>query len=218
MPKLPDNSRNPERTRRRLLAAAIRLFAAHGFDGVSVDQIVAAARVNKRMVYHYFGSKEEIYRAALQDVYHRLDPVESRAVEMNATPKEKLARLLEGAFAFLDENPEYVRLLLWENLASGRHIVREEDRLSKTLLHRFEQVVADGIRQGDFRRDVDARHLMIHFIGLSFIYHSNRYSLSQGMDMDLGSPKVKRRGMQHALKLVFEGIAAPTRRGRHKSR
>src|SRR3954462_4529363 len=82
--------RNPDRTRRRLLQAAIRLFAVHGFHAVSVDQIVAQARVNKRMVYHYFGSKDALFEAALAEVYKRIETVEFHAVERGRTPREKL--------------------------------------------------------------------------------------------------------------------------------
>ena len=73
--------RNPDRTRRRILQAAIRLFAKHGFHAVSVDQIVGQARVNKRMVYHYFGSKDALFEAALSEVYKRIEEIEFHAVE-----------------------------------------------------------------------------------------------------------------------------------------
>src|SRR5271170_2740779 len=96
--------RNPDRTRRRLLQAAVRLFSERGYHGASVDQIVAAARVNKRMVYHYFGSKEAIYRAALLEVYNRIERLEFHAVEGVGQPREKLKRLLDSYFKFLHKN------------------------------------------------------------------------------------------------------------------
>ena len=64
---------------------------------------------------------------------------------------------------------------------------------------------------GEFRPDLDVTHLMIHFIGLCFIYHSNRFSLSQSLELDLGDPRVKKRGLQQVLRLVFDGIATPVR-------
>jgi AcrR family transcriptional regulator len=80
--------RDAARTKTALLKAAIRLFATHGYHGVSVDAIVAAARVNKRMVYHYYGSKNDIYVAALVDVFNRLESVEFHAIDMDARPDE----------------------------------------------------------------------------------------------------------------------------------
>lgn len=207
MPTKPVVTRNPDRTRRRLLQAAIRLFSTHGYHAVAVDQIVAAANVNKRMVYHYFGSKEAIYHAALLDVYGRIEKIEFIAVEKGFTPKEKLSRLLESYFVFLDDNPEFVRLLLWENLEKGRHIAKNNHLLSKNpFLIRFKEIVEEGIKTREFRRDLDVRHLLIHFIGLCFIYHSNRFSLSQSLELDLGDPTVKARGREQAIELVFAGI------------
>lgn len=201
-------SRNANRTRHRLLQAAIRLFAAHGYNGASVDEVVALARVNKRMVYHYFGSKEELFKAALQQVYRRLETVEFDAVERGSGPREQLARLLESYFSFLDANPEFTRLLQWENLEYGQHINRHNETVltKNPFLERFRQIVETGIKTGEFRPDLDIHHLLIHLIGICFIYHSNRFSLSQGLAIDLGQPKVKRQGLTHALQFVLNGI------------
>jgi AcrR family transcriptional regulator len=210
----PKVMRNASRTRSRLLQAAIRLFSARGYHGVSVDAVVAAARVNKRMVYHYFGSKEELFKAALQEVYGRIERVEFHAVDCSSGPREQLTRLIESYFQFLDENPEFTRLLQWENLEKGQHITRQEQAvLSKNpFLERFRQIVDEGIRTGEFRPDLDVPHLLIHLIGICSIYHSNRFSLSQGLNMNLGDARVKARGLAHALQFVFRGICAPEAR------
>ena len=200
-------SRNPDRTRRRLLQAAIKLFAARGYHGVAVDQIVAAARVNKRMVYHYFGSKDAIFEAALHEVYGRIDLIEVRALESGRTPRAKLSRLLESYSDFLDANEEFTQLLQWANLEKGRHLPKQDNQLSKNpFLERFREIVDEGMQQGVFRPDLNVPHLLIHLIGLCFIYHSNRFSLSQGLSMNLDDPKVRARGIDQALRLVFDGI------------
>ncbi len=209
MASTPPVQRNPDRTRRRILQAAIRLFAKHGFHAVSVDEIVGLAKVNKRMVYHYFGSKDALFEAALSEVYQRIESIEFHAVERGRSPREKLSRLLESYFEFLDHEPEFTRLLQWENLEKGRHLTKENHLLTKNpFLARFRTIVEDGVAAGEFRRDLDVTHLMIHFIGLCFIYHSNRFSLSQSLELDLGDPKVKERGLNQVLRLVFDGIAA----------
>lgn len=210
MPPSQPAQRNPDRTRRRILQAAIRLFAAHGFHAVSVDQIVGKARVNKRMVYHYFGSKDALFEAALSEVYQRIESIEFHAVERGRSPREKLSRLLESYFEFLDDEPEFTRLLQWENLEKGRHLTKENHLLSKNpFLERFRAIVQDGVASGEFRRDLDVTHLMIHFIGLCFIYHSNRFSLSQSLGVDLGDQKTKEQGLNQVLSMVFDGIASP---------
>lgn len=200
-------TRNPDRTRRRLLQAAIRLFSQHGYHAVAVDQIVATAKANKRMVYHYFGSKDDIYQAAFHEVYKRIESVEFHAVETGGTPRDRLTRLIEAYFEFLDDNPEFVRLLLWENLEKGRHIASRQHPLDKNpFLVRFRQIVEEGMSAGQFRADLDVTHLLIHFIGLCFIYHSNRFSLSQSLHVELGDAAVKTEGLRQVLTLVFAGI------------
>ena len=186
-------SRNPDRTRRRLLRAAIKLLAQPGFHAVSVDAIVDLAKVNKRMVYHYFGSKDALFEAALVEVDGRIESIEFHAVELGRDPAEKLARLWESYFAFLDDEPEFTRLLQWENLEKGRHLTKANHLLTKNpFFERFQAIVQEGIAAGDFRADLNVAHLLIHFIGLCFIEHSNRFSLSQSLNLDLGDVDVKR--------------------------
>jgi AcrR family transcriptional regulator len=218
--KTPTPTRNADRTRGRLLRAAIRLFSSRGFHGVSVDQIVAAAKINKRMVYHYFGSKEAIYQAALADVFSRIAEVELLALDDAGTPHEQITGLLRGYFQFLDDNPEFTQLLLWENLDKGRHIAKQDDLISKNpFLQRFQKIVEQGISSGLFRADINIPHLLIHFIGLCFIYHSNRFSLTQSVGIDLGDNTVRRDGLDQVITLVFKGIEAkpaPTQRASNR--
>ncbi len=207
MPRPRPVTRNPERTRRRILAAAVSLFARRGLHAVAVDAIVAQARVNKRMVYHYFGSKEALFKAALVDVYSRIERVELDAFEGGTGPADKLERLLEGYFAFLEAEPAFTRMLQWENLEKGRHLADDGHVLTKNpFFVRFRKIVEEGIAGGEFRQDLDVTHLLIHFIGLSSIYASNRFTLSRGLGLDLADPHVKAAGLRHVLKLVFDGI------------
>lgn len=201
--------RNSDRTRRRLLDTSIRLFSARGYHGVSVDQIVAGAHVNKRMVYHYFGSKKAIYRAALLEVYNRIEGLDIHADEDVGQPKERLKRLLDSYFTFLHKNPEFTQLVQWGNVEGGQHIAKKQYVLSiHPLLERFKRIVEEGVRLGEFRRDLDLDHLLVQFIGSCFIYHSNRFSLSQGLDMDLANPSERARGLSLIHTLFFDGISA----------
>ena len=201
-------SRNPDRTRRRLLRAAIKLFAQQGFHAVSVDAIVDLAKVNKRMVYHYFGSKDALFEAAVLEVDGRIESIEFHAVGLGRDPAEKLARLWESYFAFLDDEPEFTRLLQWENLETGRHLTKANHLLTKNpFFERFQAIVQEGIAAGDFRADLNVAHLLIHFIGLCFIEHSNRFSLSQSLNLDLGDVDVKQQGLRQVPALVSAGIA-----------
>ncbi len=175
---------------------------------MSVDAIVDLAKVNKRMVYHYFGSKDALFEAALVEVDGRIESIEFHAVELGRDPAEKLARLWESYFAFLDDEPEFTRLLQWENLEKGRHLTKANHLLTKNpFFERFQAIVQEGIAAGDFRADLNVAHLLIHFIGLCFIDHSNRFSLSQSLNLDLGDVDVKQQGLRQVPALVSAGIA-----------
>ena len=207
--KAVKRKKNPQETRRRLLKTAIRLFSKKGFHGVSVDEIVAASKVNKRMVYHYFGSKEDLYREALLEVYGKLEIQEIKVMEAADDPEEVLRQVIANYFHFHSNNPEFVRLLLWENLNNGKAIAKAKRLLSKhPALTGLQKVVERGIEQGVFRPDIDVRQLLLNIIGLSFIYHSNRYTLSQALSMNLASREVQQEGSEAAIRLVLEGIQA----------
>lgn len=192
----------------------MNLFSEKGYDGVAVDEIVDGARVNKRMVYHYFGSKEAIYREVLREVYGRLTRVEIAVVDPKAPIEKTLETLVRSYFAFISSNPEFVKLILWENLGQGRHLTTVGDALTKApILKLLRQVVSRGIREGRIAKNFDSKHLLINLLGLCFIYFSNRYTLSHAVGIDLHSPRVQERGIAQIVRLVLHGIVtSPTRR------
>lgn len=199
--------KNPRETQSRLLKTAVRLFARHGYHGVSVDAIVSACKVNKRMVYHYFGSKENLYRECLLTVYQRLETQELAVMDNPEDPEKVLTEVIRAYFSFHARNPEFVRLLLWENLNNGKAIAKVKRLLSKhPALSGLRRVLELGVEQKKFRGDIRAEELLIQIIGLSFIYHSNRHTLSQALSLDLASPAVQNRGRDAAIQLVLDGI------------
>jgi len=203
----PARPRDPQRTKATLLRVATRLFAKQSYDGTSVDEIVNAAGVNKRMVYHYFGDKAGLYAEVLQSVFDQLARVEIKAFDEKTEPAEAIRRILVHYFAFLDKKPELVALLFWENLRHGRFAETHAELLSKNpVIERLRKVVQRGIDTGVFHGDIDVRYLLISLISLGYIYHSNRYTLSYAVGLDLGSPEVIRQGLAHSIDLVLNGL------------
>ncbi len=210
----PSRNASPEiafaGVRERLLREAVRLFARSGFDGVAVDEIVNAAGVNKRMLYHYFGSKEGIYAEVLQRVYGDLAALESALLPVaspGATPTERLRRMVYVYFSFLQENPAFVKLLLWENLSEGRRLERIKGAVSKTpMLRLIRQLLREGAASGEFRDRLNPKYVLISLIGLCLIYFSNRHTLSHTVGLDLGSPAVMKRAANHTAELLVKGL------------
>ncbi|HEY6599567.1 MAG TPA: TetR/AcrR family transcriptional regulator [Pseudomonadales bacterium] len=101
-------TRDPQRTQRQILDAAAAEFCEAGPAGARIDSIAAAAGVNKRMLYHYFGSKDGLFAAVLLD---RLESV------LDAMPGADLAERLRALQRHAVAHPENLRLLMWEALA-----------------------------------------------------------------------------------------------------
>jgi TetR/AcrR family transcriptional regulator len=146
-------TRNPERTRERILAAALKEFATQGFAGARVDVIARRAAINKRMLYHYFGNKEKLFRAVLRQ---KIAERRSWAANLPSDPAERLPFWFKAACADAD----WIRLLEWEALqGDGQKVIDETERRAQATgwLKRLRQRQARGELSSDF----DARHLAL---------------------------------------------------------
>ena len=145
--------RNPERTRERILSAALKEFAANGFAGARVDAIARRAAANKRMLYHYFGNKEHLFREVL-----RLKMIERQAwaETLSGDPAESLPFWFDAAC----RDPDWVRLLEWEALhEADRRMIdwRERGAAIARGLERIRQRQA----RGQIAAELDPRHVML---------------------------------------------------------
>jgi AcrR family transcriptional regulator len=191
-------------TRDAILRAATKVFAKYGYDGGSVEKISKAAKSYDRMIYYYFGSKEGLFIAVLEDTYRRMDEAEA-AIDLDfAKPVEALTAFIRFVLNYYRRNPEFVTLLNTENLHKGKHIAksmraREYSSLALSILAK---VVAAGAAQGLFRNDVSARDLYLLIAGTGYFYMSNRYTLSAFMGESLDSPEA----IAHWEEFVIESV------------
>lgn len=201
----------PPGVRDRLLGEALDLFADRGYDGVAVDEIVHAAGVNKRMVYHYFGSKEGIYSAVLEQAYEGLRASEEKFFaprKSRGHPRKAVHDLVGLYFEFLRTHPEFVRLLLWENLQQGTHLGKTGPAVSKSpMLAHLQTLLDQGVADGSFRRGLDARQVLVSLIGLCLIYFSNRHTLARTVGLDVSAPKVMQSAIESTAALLLDGIS-----------
>lgn len=201
--------RDPEASRRRLETAGERLFAERGYDGVTVAMISREARLNRRMLYHYFGNKEGLYRAVIGRAYERLAEMESDLAGTAAPVEELVEGIIRAYYGFLDAHPEIVRLLTWENLRQGRTARTLDIASAKTpILEALREAMSQGKREGRFRGSVDERQLLVSCMALSFFYFSNRYTLSQSVGVDFAGEGATEKRIRHVVRLVLDGIRA----------
>ena len=151
--------RDPARTRARILSAALKEFAAQGFTGARVDAIARRAAINKRMLYHYFGNKERLFREVLRV---KMTERQAWAETLSGDPAESLAFWFEAAC----RDPDWVRLLEWEALQVGdKRLIDEENRRTATAggLERIRQRQA----RGQISSGLDPRHVMLTMSSLT---------------------------------------------------
>jgi TetR/AcrR family transcriptional regulator len=146
-------SRNPERSRERILSAALKEFAANGFAGARVDVIAQHAAINKRMLYHYFGDKEGLFKAVLRrKIYER----QAWAESLSGDPAESLPFWFEAAC----KDPDWVRLFEWEALRyDGRKVIDEKERLAAVA--RGLERIRQRQKRGQISANFDPRHVML---------------------------------------------------------
>jgi len=202
------NSRDPERTRRKILDAATEEFARYGLGGARVDRIAARAGANKRMLYYYFGDKDRLFLAALEGSYARIRAAEKALQLEHLPPREALARLVQFTWSYFLEHPEFMTLLNSENLHKGRHVRRSRrvGELHTPLVETLRAVLRRGERDGVFRKGVDPVQLYISIAGEGYFYLSNRYTLSQIFGRDLMGKRALAARARHNVDMIVHAL------------
>ncbi len=175
-------------TREKILAAAEEEFSEKGFYGARVDEIAEAADINKRMLYAHFGSKEGLYTKALLSVYERLADCERQFMIEGLDPVASIRNIVHVSFRFLVENPDFVRMLMWENL--NRATAVPTDDLVKLKAPTFDYMrrqIRRGVEAGIFRSDVDEYQIVLSLMSFCFSYFSNIHTMSAIFGKDMSS-------------------------------
>jgi AcrR family transcriptional regulator len=208
--KVADNQqavrrRDPDRTRASILAAAIAEFAALGFGGARVDAIAAQAGVNKRMLYHYFGNKDDLYLAVLEEAYAAIRAAEDELVLGKADPADAMRKLVLFTWRYYREHPEFLSLLATENLNQGAALgtsARIRD-LNSPLIATIQSLLEQGAAQGRFRCGVDPFRLYVSISSLCFFYLANRWTLSVSFGRNLGAAAEIEAWGEHVVSVIL---------------
>lgn len=183
--------RSAETTRENILRAAIKIFAKHGLDGGSIDQISKAANSHDRMIYYYFGNKEGLFIEVLEDMYRRMNDAELALVLDPEQPVASLKGVIDFVLSYYSKNPEFITLLNTENLHRGKHISKSKraQDYSSPAIAIIRQLLESGARQGVFRSDMVARDVYLLIAATAYFYNSNRHTLSAFLGEDLKAPE-----------------------------
>ena len=202
------NRRDPDRTREAILAAAQDEFATKGLSGGRVDAIARRARANKRMIYHYFGSKDGLYLAALERVYEGLRGTERTLDLGHLEPEAAIRRLVEFTFDYSRRHPELISLINNENLHRARHLRRSKKirELHSPFVAMIADILKRGVAKGVFRPGLDPVDLYITIAAVGYFYLSNNWTLSAIFGRDLGTDAACRQRKRHNVDMILSAI------------
>ena len=174
----PELQRDAERTRAELLAVATEVFAESGFSGARVDEIAERTRTTKRMIYYYFGGKEQLYMAVLENAYRGIREAEQRLQVDHVDPAVAMRRLAELTYDHHLDHQAFIRLVSIENIHRGEYIGRLDSlrALAQPATSVLDEILARGRQQSLFRPDVDALDVHIVISSYCVFQVANRYT------------------------------------------
>jgi AcrR family transcriptional regulator len=166
---------DPERVRANILSVARAEFAANGLSGARIDEIVAKTYTSKRMIYYYFGDKQGLYRQVLEDSYREVRAGEEALELDHLAPVDALRRLVEFTFDHHNRNPEFIRLVMIENIHNAKYLKQSPEigALNKPAIERLERIYRRGLASGEFRDGLNPLDLHWQISAFSFFNVSN---------------------------------------------
>ncbi|MCX4918062.1 TetR family transcriptional regulator [Streptomyces sp. NPDC060011] len=182
--------RDAARTRAEILDVATQEFSRAGFAGARVDEIAARTSTTKRMIYYYFGGKEQLFTAVLERAYTVIRQAEQKLDVEHLDPVAAIRRLAELTFDHHEAHPDFIRLVSIENIHEAEHIVASDElgSIGSPALDVIGRILATGRASGLFTADVDAVDLHAMISSFCFFRVSNRHTFGALFGRDLVAP------------------------------
>jgi AcrR family transcriptional regulator len=180
--------KQPEVNRARIVKAAIEEFAARGFKGASMDAIAARTHTTRALINYYFGGKEKIYLAVLERVYAEIRHAESVLDLEHLAPVDAILRIVEFTFDYYLSHEYFVRIVVAENQAKGRHFRKSKAMrtLNRPIIDTLAGVIKRGQASGVFRRDVDPVEVHMAIAALGMFNVTNQYTFGAIFQREMG--------------------------------
>lgn len=204
-------SHDPERTKAEILRVAILEFGEKGLAGARIDGIAAATKTSKRMIYYYFGSKDGLYLAALEQSYGAVRDGELQRQLYAMDPEAALRCIVTVMFDHHLANENYIRIVMSENMNRGRYLaksakIQQLNRPAITLLH---TVYARGVEAGVFRPGLDATDIHASISALNFFNVSNRHTFGLIFQQDNQSAAYQANRRENIVQMILRYVRGP---------
>lgn len=219
-PPLPHKSRNPARTKENIIQAAITEFSSHGMSGGRVERIANASNINLRMIYHYYGSKENLYVATLERVYQDVRAAESDLHIGDLPPDLGIRTLVRFTFDHFQKHPHLVNLVIGENLLQAAYLKKSDlvPKMTAQLRKQVQVCLERGAKENLFRQDIDAEHLWLTIFSLCWVPAANRYTMSWTLQRDLSTSEWLETRKTYVENVVMQYLVRTTPKGRSPAR
>lgn len=203
--------RDPDDTQRRIVAAAKVEFAKNGLGGARVDVIATRAKANKRMMYHYFGNKEALFKLVLENAYGDFREAEAALALDKEEPVEAFRKWVTFTWGYFLSNPEFITLVNSENLHKARHIKSSKrmQEMSRPFVGRMEKLLRRGAEAGLFRNDLDAVQMNITLASIGYYYLTNRFTGTIVFERDLMSEAALRQRLEFNIQSILRIVCTP---------
>ena len=191
-----------------ILRVATAEFADKGLSGARIDEIAAATRTSKRMIYYHFGGKEGLYLAVLEKSYQRIREIEAQLNLEDLPPEDALRKLVAFTFDYHQDNEDFIRLVMTENIHRGEFLAQSKtiQQLNATAIDAVRQVYDRGVKAKVFRQDIDATDLHMSISALCFFNVANRHTFALIFKRNLESPKALRERRDSILEMVVRFV------------
>ncbi len=203
--------RDPAATKERILRAGMAEFGTKGYGGARTALVAKRAKCNIRMIYHYFGGKQNLYIACLDRVYSRIRAEERYLNLRKLGPVEAVQRLVLFTFDHMRSNPEFVHIAGVENTQRGK-FVKQLPLVANAaidLVETIEEILERGVNENLFREGIDAFQLYISILSLSYLHLSNRHTITITYGRDVSDPDWLNERRKHVCDLVLSYVTWP---------
>lgn len=196
-------TRNSTLTKSKILKAAENEFAEKGLVGARVDNIADTAGFNKNMIYQYFGSKEKLYETVIYNEYSKLSALENIIISKECGYDETIKTIVREYFFFLKNNPNFVKLIMWENLNEAKYIETSGAlNIKDPMLKMLKTVIQNGKQENIFNENVNEKQVLISLITGTCSYFSNIHTLSKIVHINMDDESV----MNERIEIVTDSI------------
>jgi TetR/AcrR family transcriptional regulator len=203
-----DTAHDERSTRDQILDAALVCFAQLGYDGASLNDIVAEVGVRRQSLLHYFASKEvlygEVFERLLSDWFARLGD----AIESPETGWPKVELVLRAGFGYFADNPNYVTLMRREAIDGGSHLGIDLAAVLRPMFDRAAAYCRREMAAGNFRTQ-NPEQLLLTGYGALLSYFSDAPFLEGLLDEDPLAPAALERRSEHIIEF-FRAALVPS--------